>query len=198
MNKHILVEIMSQLTPLTQEEEIAIESSFPIRTVDKGQYLLKEGHVAKDGYFILEGLITEYKVIDGEKKSTAFYIENESVINFESITNQTPSKVNFVCTEKTKLAVVNAEKEDELYRKHPRFETFCRSGVEQMLGSKHDLLVDILTLKPEDRYLKLQQERPELINRLPQYQIASYLGIKPETLSRIRTRLALKSKQNII
>lgn len=119
-------------------------------------------------------------------------MEEDSVINFESITSQSPSKVNFVCEEDTTVATLNADKEKELYAKHPRFESFCRTGVEQMMGGKQEQLTEFITLKPEQRYMKLQQERPRLINRVPQYQIASYLGIKPETLSRIRKRLVEK------
>ena len=60
--------------------------------------------------------------------------------------------------------------------------------MEEMMGNKQQELTELITLKPEKRYEKLQQERPDLLNRVPQYQIASYLGIKPETLSRIRKR----------
>jgi len=189
MNKHILVEVMSKLTHLTEEEELDIESSFPIKTFNKGTYLLKEGQVAKEAYFVIEGCVREYKLSDGEEKTTAFYTEEQSVINFDSMLNQAPSKISFVCTENTSLAILNSEKEKELYKKHPRFETFCRNGVEQMMGVKQEQLAGFITLKPEQRYLKLREERPDLINRVPQYYIASYLGIKPETLSRIRVRL---------
>lgn len=190
MKEHILVEMMSQLTPLTEEEKLAITDSFPIKAFNKGAYLLKEGQISQQAYFIIKGCIREYKLMDGEEKTTAFYTENQSVVNFNSIKNQTPSKINFRCIEDTSVAIINAEKEQELYRKHPRFETFCRSGVEQMIGTKQEQLTEFITLKPEQRYLKLRDERPGLTNRVPQYQIASYLGIKPETLSRIRARLA--------
>ncbi|MEM6380390.1 MAG: Crp/Fnr family transcriptional regulator [Bacteroidota bacterium] len=188
--KHILVEMMSQLTYLNQAEEEAIIESIPIRTYPNGTYLLKEGQVARDSYFLIQGCLREYRLIDGEEKTTAFYTEHQSVANFESLTNRSASKYNLVCMESSKLAVLNLEKEQALYRRFPRFETFCRTGMEQMLGEQHRQLTELIVLKPEDRYLKLQKERPELINRVPQYQIASYLGIKPETLSRIRKRLA--------
>ena len=190
MKEHILVEIMSELTPLTEEEKIDIENCFPIKKFDSGTYLLREGQTAKEAYFVIEGCVREYKLSNGEEKTSAFFTEEQSVINFDSMINQTPSKINFVCEEPSTLAVLDMEKEKNLYKKHPRFETFCRNGVEKMIGEKHDQLVDSITLKPEQRYLKLMQERPGLINRVPQYHIASYLGIKPETLSRIRKRIA--------
>lgn len=189
---HILVDMMSQLTPLSEEEKADIKRSFPIENFEKGTHLLKEEQIAQNAYFVIKGCVREYKQLDGEEKTIAFYTEKQSVINFSSMLNKAPSKINFVCSEDCTLAILNATKENELYQKHPRFESFCRSGVEQMLGEKHDELTEFLSLKPEERYLKLQQDRPDLINRVPQYQIASYLGIKPETLSRIRKRMVGK------
>lgn len=187
--KHILVEILSALTHLNEEEKSEIEKSFPIKEFGKESHLLKEGQIAQNAYFVVKGCIREYELIDGEEKTIEFYTENQSVANFNSLANGIPSKRYFICNEKTTVAVLNSEKEKELYRKFPRFETFCRSGMEQMLGDKQSQLAEYISLKPKQRYLKLQEQRPDLINRVPQYQIASYLGIKPETLSRIRKQL---------
>ncbi|MCI4671905.1 MAG: Crp/Fnr family transcriptional regulator [Bacteroidia bacterium] len=186
---HILVELMSELTPLSEEEKLEIEQSFPIREFEKDSFLLREGQVARAAYYVIEGCIREYEIIDGEEKTTAFYTEKQSAVNFNSLANKVPSRKFFVCNESTRLAVLDSEKEQELYKKYPRFESFCRTGMEKMLGEKQAQLGEYISLKPEQRYLKLQAERPELINRVPQYQIASYIGIKPETLSRIRKRL---------
>ena len=192
--KHILVELMSQLTTLTEAETLSIETSFQIQTFEKKTFLLKEGQVAKDSYFVIKGCVREYKLIDGEEITTAFFTENDSVVNFDSISNQTPSKKNFICNERTTVAIMNAEKEEALYRQHPRFEQFCRKGMEQMMGANQDQLSELITLKPEQRYRKLQAEKPDLLNRTPQYQIASYLGIQPETLSRIRKKMGKQQK----
>lgn len=186
---HILIKLLSELTPLSEKEKFDIESSFPIESFEKGTFLLREGQVARNAYYIISGCVREYEINDGEEKTTAFYTENQSAVNFNSIAKQAPSEVNYICMEKTTLAILNAEKENKLYEKHPRFETFCRSGMEQMMGSQQEELIQTIVLKPEQRYKKLQQERPDLLNRVPQHQIASYLGIKPESLSRIRKRI---------
>lgn len=189
MKNHIMVELMSQLTTLTDEEKLDIANSFPVKTFEKGHFLLKEEQIAKEGYFIVSGCIREFKLFNGEDKTTAFYTENQSVINFDSISNDSPSKINYICEEKSTVAIVSTKNEKALYLKHPRFEVYCRTGLEQMMGEKQEQLSEFISLKPEQRYLKLQKERPGLINRVPQYHIASFLGIKPETLSRIRARL---------
>lgn len=185
---------MSKLTTLSPEEEESIRNSFPLRTYKKGSYLLRTGHVSTKSYYVVKGCIREYKLIDGEEKTTAFYTENQSVINFHSLVNKVPSEINFVCTEDTEVTILDTKLEEDLYQKHPRFERFCRSGMEQMMGEKQNQLSRFIVLKPEERYLWLMEERADLLNRVPQHQIASYLGIKPETLSRIRARLADKGK----
>jgi CRP-like cAMP-binding protein len=185
---------MSQLTSLTEEESKSISDSFPIKKYDKGQLLLKEGMVAINAYYVIEGCIREYELADGEEKTTAFYTENHSAINFNSQVNKVPSSKYFECTEATTVAILNGEKEKSLYRKHPRFEAFCREGIEQMMGAQQEALSNFIVSSPKERYLHLMKERPGLINRVPQYQIATYLGIKPETLSRIRRKIASEKR----
>ena len=186
---HIMVTLMSQLTTLTEEEALAIEESFPIITFAKGTYLLKAGQIARDAWYVVKGCVREYELIDGEERTLAFYTEDHSVANFHSLANGTASKQNFICMENSTLGVLNAQKEQQLYDRFPRFETFCRTGMEEMMGMKHDQLSQFMIMSPKERYLKLLKERPDLVNRVPQYQLASYLGIKPETLSRIRKRM---------
>ena len=188
--KHIFVELMSQMTTLTEDECRAIENSFPIKEFESGHYLIKEGQYVKDSYYVLHGCVREFKLLDGEEKTISFFTENQSVANFKSLFNNTPSEQNYVCAEKCTIAILNSEKEKQLYQIHPRFEAFCRAGMEQMMGSKQGEMAAYMVLKPKQRYEKLQQDRPDLLNRVPQYQLASYLGIKPETLSRIRKQLA--------
>lgn len=189
---HFLVELMSNLTSLSDQEKKDIEMSFPIETYNKGTLLIREGQYSKNAYHVIKGCIREYKLMDGEEKTTAFYTENQSAINFNSLVNKSPASINFICTETTTVAIVNADKETALYKKHPRFESFCRSGMEQMMGASQEQVSELITLKPETRYKKLLQERPDLLNRVPQYQIASFLGISPEALSRMRNRVFKK------
>ncbi len=190
--EHVLVQIISEMTPLTSEEELAIQNSFPVKTYSKGTYLLKNGQIAKEAYFVVEGCIRSYELLDGEENTLDFYTENQSAANFNSLATKTPSTLNFVCAEETTVALVNAEKEKVFYDSFPRFERFCREGMEQMIGIQLTNAADFLKQNPDERYEHLLKERPTLINRVPQYQLASYLGIKPETLSRVRKRISEK------
>ena len=191
--KNILVELMSNFIELTDEEKQSILEAFPVKTFEKGTVLLREGEIAKDSFFVIKGCVREYFINnDGEENTTNFYTEYQSAVNFASISNRSPSKYFLSCTEKTTVAIVNAEKETALYKKHPRFGEVCRVEMEKMMGEKQESLSKSINSTPKERYLNLLEERPDLINRVPQYQLASYLGVKPETLSRIRKRISLK------
>lgn len=187
---HVLVQVLSEMTALTGEEMAAIESYFPVKTYKKGTYLLREGQIATDAYFVVKGCIRSYQLMDGEEKTLDFFTENQSAANFSSLASGKPSNQNFVCTEETTVAIINSEKEQDLYRQYPRFESFCREGMEKMVGKQHEQFSNFVKLSPEERYINLFHERPDLINRVPQYQLASYIGIQPETLSRIRKRIS--------
>jgi CRP-like cAMP-binding protein len=180
-----------ELKNLSEEESRAMELAFPVKTFDKGTQLLKAGQIAREGYFVLQGCIRRYSIVDGEEITTDFYTEGHTAADFNSIANQAPSRHCFVCVEKTTVTVSNAEKEAAFYKKFPRFEAICRVEFEKMMGEKADKAEALAQKSPEERYLHLLEERPDLLSRAPQYQIASYLGIKPETLSRIRKRITI-------
>jgi CRP-like cAMP-binding protein len=189
--ENTLVEMMSSFIDLSDEEKQGILEAFPIKTYTKGTVLLKENQIAKDAYLVIKGCIREYSIDDGEEKTKNFYTEFQSAVNFESMANNKPSKYYFTCTEDTTVAIMNSEKENSLYKEFPRFGEVCRVEMEKMLGSNQEEMSIFINSTPKERYLNLLENRPDLIQRVPQYQLASYLGIKPETLSRIRKRVSL-------
>jgi len=85
------------------------------------------------------------------------------------------------------------EDENELFRRFPRFERISRIALEEELGNYQEMLANFMMSSPEERYLKLLKNRPDLLDRVPHYQLASYLGVKPESLSRIRKRIMRKA-----
>lgn len=187
--KHHFVTLISQLTPITKEEEFAIINTYIIKNFKKGDYLLKAGELSEESYYVINGCVREYKLTDGEEDTINFYTENQSFSNYDSIYNKAPSKINFICSEPTILVVINIEKEKAFYNTFSRFKEYCLDEMDKIIGEQRQQLTDFYRLKPEQRYLKIVSERPDLIQRVPQHQIASFLGIKPETLSRIRARL---------
>lgn len=187
----ILFDFISKYISLTEDEKNALLSLDLFRSVKKGTILLKEGQTSKDSYFVLKGCIRTYYVLDSEEKTTAFYTEMD-VLTPPCVTNKTPSEYYISCIEDTILTVSNADMEVEINSKFPKFEIMCRILSEELLARQRIDFDAFKTSSPEQRYQNLLQNRPDLIQRVPQHQLASYLGIKPQSLSRLRARILEK------
>lgn len=185
---YLLFDFISKYVSLTNDEKNAIISLDIFRTVKKGTVLLKEGQKSNEGYFVLQGCIRTYYILDGEEKTTAFYTEMEGLTP-HCVINKAPSDYYIGCVEDTILTVANPEMEAEIFKKFPKFETLCRILSEELLAKQQINFDEFKTSSPEQRYLNLIQKRPDLIQRVPQHQLASYLGIKPQSLSRLRARI---------
>lgn len=183
-----LFDFIAQYMPLLEEEKKAILDLDIFKTYKKGTILLKEGQLSYDGYFVIKGCIRCYYVIDGEEKTTAFYTESQSLSPL-CIVNNKPSEYYVSCVEDSIITVANPEMEKNIFKKFPRFETLCRVLSEELLAKNQASFDDFKTSTPEQRYLNLLKTRPDLLQRVPQYQIASYLGMTPQSLSRIRKRI---------
>jgi CRP-like cAMP-binding protein len=191
--QNLLFDFISKYVSLTEEEKNAIISLDIFHSVKKGTVLLKEGQKTKESYFVLKGCIRTYYIIDGEEKTTAFYTEMEALTP-PCVVSKTPSEYYISCTEDTILSVSNVDMEEEVNRKFPKFDIMCRVLSEELLAKQRIDFDEFKTSSPEQRYLNLLQNRPDLIQRVPQHQLASFLGMKPQSLSRLRARVLEKSK----
>jgi CRP-like cAMP-binding protein len=191
--KDKFVNYFSRISPLTIEESTSIAENMVIKVYNKGDFLLKEGQQSIDTYFILKGCVREFIVVDGEEKTTNFFTEEQWVISLNNFGLQNAVTHNLVCTEDITVSVGNEQQAQEMFKQFPRFETISRAIVEADFTNQKTLFTSYLTDTPEQRYLKLLASRPDIFQRVPQYQIASYIGVKPESLSRIRKRITLNS-----
>lgn len=189
--QELLFDFISNYVSLTEDEKNAIRSLDLFRTVEKGTILLREGERSKNSYFVLKGCMRVYYLIDGEEKTTAFYTELDALTP-HCVINNTPSDYFISCVEDSILLVSNSDMEAEINSKFPKFESMCRLLSEELLAKERMDFDAFKTSSPEQRYLHLIQKRPDLIQRVPQHQIASYLGIKPQSLSRLRARILEK------
>jgi len=181
-----------KISPLSADEAKVIEESMDAQHFKKGTVLLREGQVAVDTYFILEGCIREYILVDGEEKTTNFFTEDQWVISMTNFATRMPSAHYLVCIEDTAVAVGNEQSAQAMFKKFPRFETISRAVMEVFFSEQKKILTSFLTDTPEQRYMNLLKSRPDIFQRVPQYQLASYIGVKPESLSRIRKRVVEK------
>lgn len=186
-----MAEMISPYLELTEEEAEIINKNIPIKHFKKGTVLLKAGDIAIECYFNLKGCVREYYLTEeGEERTTQFFTEEDSIAALTSYVNQTPADQYFECVEDCTLSVLNYYKERALYEIIPEFERLCRVSIEDDFGKHQKKLAKFITSSPKERYLDLLENRPDLLNRVPQYHLASYLGVTPESLSRIRKRVA--------
>ena len=185
---HVLLNFFEKYVILKDDEKKALIDLAFFKNFTKGTILLKEGQLSKDGFFVVKGCLRCYYMIDAEETTTAFYTEAE-LLNPPSAVNFTPSEYYVSCSEDSILIVDSAENHPGLFKKYPKLETIYRLLSEEAYAKS---LIDFDHFKissPERRYLNFLETRPDLAQRVPQYHLASYLGITPQSLSRMRNRL---------
>ncbi len=189
--KEELFKFIEQHISLNDEERKAIEELNLFRSYKKGTILLNEGDLSDKSYFVLKGCIRSYCYIDGEEKTTEFYTESQGLSPI-CVISKKPSEYYVSCVEDCILSVSTPNVDSDMFQRFPKFESMCRVLSDEVLSSNQTSFAKFKNSSPEQRYLDLLENKPDLIQRVPQYQLASYLGIKPESLSRIRQRLSQK------
>lgn len=192
--KTLLFDFISKYIAITADEEKALIDLNIFHSVKKGTVLLKEGEKSNNGYFVLKGCINTHYIVDGEEKTTAFYTEMEGFTP-SCVVDKRPSEFFVSCVEDSILTISDPGMEEQIFQKFPKFETMCRVLSEELLAKQQIDFDSFKTSSPEQRYLKLLDTRPDLIQRVPQYQLASFLGIRPQSLSRLRARVLEKNKR---
>lgn len=188
---HHLLRFMEKNTSLSRDEILEIMKNMIVDTYSKGTILLRQGEVSDKCYFVLAGCIRQYTVgEDGKEVTINFFTEEQSVVIFKSYKQKIPSNYFLSCVEESKLLVGDLESEESMYTKFPELEKITRVIIEHNFGEEQDEKARFMGAVPEMRYRMLLEKRPALINRVPQHQLASYLGITPESLSRIKKRVS--------
>lgn len=187
-----ILKYLSNYGEITKEVEIAIAESTIFRNVRKGTVLLREGDFSSECYFVLKGCVRKYLLKEGEDKTIEFYTEEQSVVPSNYGTSN-PSDCFFECSEDTVVCVGNPELEREAFAKYPQLESLSRIIAEKLLLGQQETLAQFKSASPEERYLELLKTRSDLIQRAPLHQIATYLGMQPESLSRIRKRIVKRN-----
>lgn len=192
MNK-LFFENFNKKVPLTQEEEEYIKKFLAVKKLRKKQYLLQEGDVCKTIAFVEKGILRAYSVDDaGTEHIIQFGPEGWAISDLYSFITGEPATYNIDAIEDCELVLISKSAHDELLDKMPKYERYTRLNITNAYIAMQRRINSRNTASPEDRYEMFMNIYPHIAQRVPQHMIASYLGLTPETLSRVRKRLASK------
>jgi CRP-like cAMP-binding protein len=180
--------------PLVPKPDVLSRLAFAcdIVALRKGDHLLRLGDQAEHVYFVNRGLLRYYflDAASGTERTGQFFDEGQAVTGVDSFLTGRPSRTSFEAIEPSEVLRLPRDVLTEAYDRDHAVERYGRLMVQQALTGSQLRAERLLTLSPEDRYRTFVTTRPEVARRVPQYLIASYLGITPEALSRIRARAA--------
>ena len=184
-------QFIAQFVDIASSDWNAIASQFETRRFARRELFVREGQVADKLAYIVQGSFRQYFVVDGEEKTTYFSFEKSFVTDYGSFLTGQPSNLNLEALEDSEVVVFSKKTMDRLYRLYPKFETFGRLMAEEAYLCAMDRLHSFLLASPEERYRRFlrQSDSAVILERIPQHYLASYLGITPVSLSRIRSRI---------
>lgn len=186
----LLIKKIKSYVPLSSNDEIIIRTLFHKKELKKGEYLLEAGDICRHVIFIETGLVRYYINQNGEEKTTYFNKENEFVCDNMSFLTQIPSNVNIRAIEDSTVWMISHADIQRFYKEVTTGERFGRLAIEQVFVSAASQIISLYTDPPEVRYNKFVSDYSDVAQRIPQYYIASYVGIQPQSLSRIRKRIS--------
>lgn len=185
-----LLDYIAKHISLTEEEQKTLLSKVKTRKFLKGQYVVQQGDVCKHENFVLSGCLkTFYIDQEGQEHIVMFAIEGWWTSDLGSFISQTPADFNVQCLENSEVAQIAFEDLETLYLEIPKLERFFRIIIQKGFASSLKRIVNNFALPAKERYLKFREQYPQIEQRVPQYMIASYLGMTKEFLSKIRSQL---------
>jgi len=183
-----LIERLKNVISISADEALLIKQTFTERHIKKGDYFLHDGQVCRSVAMIKSGLVRYYINDDGNEGTYYFGREGDFVCDYESFLPQQPTSKNIQALEDTVLYVVSNDGLQEIYKGVKEGERLGRLAIEQIFVNVLQQLSSFYKDTPEVRYQRFLNAFSDISQRVPQYYIASYVGIKPQSLSRIRKR----------
>jgi CRP-like cAMP-binding protein len=187
-----LIENIKLYASLSEQEIQLLRNAVDKKVYDKSEIIFTEGNVSDEIYFVTKGCVRLFYNVDGTDKTAFFYTEGKFICAGESYTFNIPAIENYQAVEQTEIFVFTKSKIDVLLKEVPKFEIIARIATENELITSQKVIASFVTKSAEERYIDLLNTQGELFQRVPQQYIASFLGVSPETLSRIKTRVFKK------
>lgn len=190
MKHPFLYQAFNRYINLPIESYLDLENKLVLETVQKKDYLIREGHVMKYLPFINKGLMVNYRLDNnGDKHIIQIRWEGLWLGDLYSFFSGNPTKFNIQTYQDTELLMIDHETFEYITREHPVYERYFRLGLQNAYVETLNQIYNLQSLSAEERYLELINNVPSILDDIPHYLIASYLNIKPQSLSRIRKKL---------
>jgi CRP-like cAMP-binding protein len=175
--------------PLTEEEQELIKSYLTVKKLRKRQYLLQEGDVCKCMAYVEKGALRLYLVNeDGTEHIVRFALEGLFMTDLYSFLTNEPSIYNIDAIEDSELVIITRSGSDELRKRSSKYQEFIFQETSDAYIQLQKRITSIISLSLDERYKELTANYPDIVQRVPQHMIASYMGLTAETLSRVRKR----------
>lgn len=175
---------------LTKEEEIFIKQYLTPKKLRKKQYLLQEGDVCKNIAFVEKGALKSYSLDErGTENIIQFAFEGWTISDLYSFLTAEPATYTIDAFEDAELILISKSAHEELLQKMPKYETYIRIQITGAYIALQKRLTSIISLPLEEQYKNFTANHPHIVQRVPQHMIASYMGLTPETLSRVRKKI---------
>jgi CRP-like cAMP-binding protein len=192
-HKNNIVDYIKRSVNLTDEEAIQFSDAFKEVKIKKRQFIVQPNFVVKHRNYVVEGAFRAYVIDDnGQDNTIAFAIEDWWITDYNSYILQKPATMFVVALEDSIILEIPYEKEQALKAANHKFETFFRIRAERTAAFMQQRIISNLTQTAEERYENFIGKYPQIVQRVPQYALASYLGMTTEFLSRIRNKRSKK------
>lgn len=170
---------------------VSIEPLLKSKTIHKGEFLFHKGDICEFVGFALQGCLRTLIIKDGKEHTLFFHPEHQTLGDYESFQKRTPSCFSCQAIEDSEVLIFNHAMM-QFFEAAPNGQKLLRLVAEDLAFMLRDQLLSLYLSSPEERYLNLLKEHPQLVERIPQYYLASYLAIEPESLSRMKRRIYLR------
>lgn len=180
---------------LNEKEEALIQDTFHSKKLKRKQFLLEAGDIAKYTYFVIKGCVRTYFTDkEGEEHVIGFGIEDWWSGDIASFNNAEPSVFSIDALEDSEVLYADKAGMDKLYKEIPQLEKYFRIIFQNALAAQFQRITNTNSFTAEERYVAFQQKYPQFDRRIPQKYLASYLGITPEFLSKLKKHLLKPGK----
>lgn len=182
-----LIDYFKNYTPISDDLENYLNEIIIEKKLTKGEIVLSDNSMKKEHIFVASGCLRSfYKTENGKEYTIQFAIENWWISDYITLYTNDKSVVSIESLTASKILIIDKAKVEDFYKKYPQFETFQRKNFEKRIATLQKRILSLLTLSASEKYSQFVNDYSAFEKIIPNYQIASYLGITPQSLSRVR------------